>query len=469
MEVFHVRASGDRWLVVVAAGLAIFMAQLDTTIVNVALPTMRLELGVSAGAIEWVVLGYVVPLIALSLLCGRWLDSSGRRAATTLATTGFGLASIAVAVVPGLAGVIAARVAQGAFASALLAAAPVLAVEAVRADARGRALGIVAALAPLGALAGPTVGGRLVDAIGWRSIFLVNVPVALTVLAVLLTLQDDRPLAGIRRAWVVEAGSIAAAAAIAIGSLSMASSHGPQWLAGTVLACFPLGFWRRSATSQPFRDLVGSPGMRAPHLALLTSYGALLGAQFLIPFFMQQTLRTSAAVVGLTLLAYPAATAVVGLVSGALVDRGSPRAVAVSGAAVLTAGVALLAPLSSGWSPVAVAWRLAIVGVGFGLFVTPTQTVVLTNAGTDRVGRASASTNLARQAGLALGPAVATLAWGLGGYQSGGMRAGLLVDVGLSAATVVAAALFITRRPDRRARAQVQDRSPNHLAAVPHQ
>jgi NAD(P)H:quinone oxidoreductase type IV len=430
----------------VAAGLAIFMAQLDTTIVNVALPTMRSDLGLSAGAVEWMVLGYLIPLMALSLLFGRWIDRSGGRAVATVATTGFGMASVAAAALPGAAGVISARVIQGAFASALLAAAPVLAIGAVRIEARGRALGVVSTLAPLGALAGPALGGALVDAFGWRSIFLVNVPVAAVVVSLVRRSEDARPLTGIHGAWLGEAALLASAAALALMSLSFAADNGLPWLLGVLLAGAPLLWWSRTQASRPVRDLLRRPGVRAPHVALLTSYTSLLGVQFLIPFFMQNQMQSTTAVVGFTVLAYPAAAAAAGPVSGSLSDRRGRRAVAVCGATVLALGVTLLAPLSSGWSPVDVGWRLALIGLGFGLFVTPIQAVVLEAAGADRVGLASATTNVARQAGLALGPAIGTLAWGLDQYQTGGMRAGVVTAAALGFAAVAAATCASERR-----------------------
>lgn len=433
------RHGGDRWSIVVAAGLAIFMAQLDTTIVNVALPTMGADLHAQAGVLEWVVLGYLIPLIALSLLCGRWLDGSGQRAAATIASAGFAVASVLVAAAPQVIALVIARVGQGAFAAALLAAAPVLAVDAVREQARGRALGVVSTLAPLGALTGPALGGQLVDLVGWRVIFLVNVPVAVAVLLLVRRLDDRRRLRAPEWWWVGEAMLLAAAAILALGALSLATTHGLPWLLGLAVAAAPVLWWRRTRTSRPVRELVAERGMRAPHVALLTSYTAVLAAQFLVPFFMQQTLHTSAGVVGLTLLAYPAASALVGLASGTLADRRGPRAVAAIGAAVCTVGLVLLAPLQP-WTPVAIGWRLAVVGVGFGLLVTAVQTAALANAGPDRLGLTTATTNLARQAGLAVGPAVATLAWGLGGYGASGMRAGFVAAAVFAGASVVAAA-----------------------------
>src|SRR5690606_10190510 len=118
------------------------------------------------------------------LLAGRWLDTVSHRGALTLSVAGFAVASAAAGASPGIGALIAARVVQGAFAAGLLALAPVLAATAVRHEARGRALGLMSTLAPLGAISGPALGGQLIETLGWPWIFYVNVPLAAVVVAI---------------------------------------------------------------------------------------------------------------------------------------------------------------------------------------------------------------------------------------------------------------------------------------------
>jgi MFS family permease len=451
---------GSRWALVVAAGLVIFMAQLDTTIVTVALPTIERELGAATTSAEWVALGYVVPLIALTLASGRWLDSVDHRPALVTATIGFAGASVAAGLAPTIGPLIAARVVQGAFAALLLALAPVLAVDAVPASARGRALGVVSTLAPLGAVAGPLAGGQLVDAAGWPWIFLVNVPIAVLVVAVgRRELPPSGRLSPPKPEWAAEAALLGGSAVALLLALSLAPSHGVAWLL-LLLAVPPLlAGWLRTKASLPVRRLVRSPGLPAPHIALVASYTALLLVQFLVPFYLRRTLGVSAAATGLTLLAYPAATALAGPVGGALTDRRDPRTVALAGACVLAFGVVLSAPLDAGWRPLDLAWRLAVVGAGFGLFVTPVQTIALTSAPRELLATTSASTNLARQIGIALGPALATAIWAAAGFTPGGMRAAVAAAAAIGAVAVVALVRAPRTVPDRGRRAR-PDSSP---------
>jgi MFS family permease len=433
---------------VVAAGLAIFMAQLDATIVMVALPSIQRGLGVAPAAAEWVVLGYLVPLIGLSLMGGRWVDVVGQRAALTVGSIGFAVASVAAGAAPGITTLIAARVAQGAFGAVLLAVAPVLAVSAVVESARSRALAVVSTLAPLGAMSGPAAGGVLVDTLGWPWIFYLNVPVATVVVAIGwagLPAGDGWRLP--RPGWVGEAATFGGAAVAVLLGLTLAVSEHPAWLVVALVAVPLLALWRRSATSRPVRSLLASRSMARIHLALATAYTSVLLVQFLAPFYLQGVLGVSPAITGAVVLAYPAAAAAAAPLSGLLADRRGPRLPALAGVALVVVGLMLLVPLGEDWPPIGVAWRLAIVGLGFGLFVTPVQAMALSIAPPDLLATTSASTNLARHVGLALGPAIGTAAWAVGSYTVAGMRAGVAVACALGALTILAVAQVSPPRP----------------------
>lgn len=140
-------AGTNRWWPVFSAGLAVFMVQLDVTIVNVALPTIETDLGTRVVVTEWVVLGYLLPLIGLSLGAGRWLDVADTRRALRLASVGFAVFSVGAGLARDISLLIAARVGQGVLAVVLLALAPVIATVAVQPQARGRAIGIAMLLA----------------------------------------------------------------------------------------------------------------------------------------------------------------------------------------------------------------------------------------------------------------------------------------------------------------------------------
>jgi MFS family permease len=149
-------ASPKRWVVVGAADAAIFMAMLDASIVNVALPTIGADLGVGPDQAQWVVLAYLLAVASIVLPTGRWLDTVGRRSALMFGVGGFAVSSAVAAAAPSFAWLIGARVAEGAFGAVILALVPVVVAGAVSACERGRAIGIVATVGPLGSVARPS-------------------------------------------------------------------------------------------------------------------------------------------------------------------------------------------------------------------------------------------------------------------------------------------------------------------------
>ena len=190
----------DRWGLVVAASLAIFVAQLDATIVNVALPSIA-----DASAGQWVVLGYLAPIIGLALCAGRWVDANDPRRVLRLACLGFATFTVLCGLSPSVGWLVAARVGQGVFAVVLLALVPVLTTVAVSPSKRARAFGISMLFGTAGGMTGPVLGGWLVESYGWPWIFYVTVPVLVLVVVVSArALPAGERLAWPARTWLVE-------------------------------------------------------------------------------------------------------------------------------------------------------------------------------------------------------------------------------------------------------------------------
>ncbi|OLT16974.1 hypothetical protein BJF78_13635 [Pseudonocardia sp. CNS-139] len=182
-------ARDDRAAVAVA-GLLSFAAMLDMNVVNLALPAVAGSFAVDPRAAQWVVLGYAVPAVALLLPAGRWLDGVPLRPAVLLGVTGFGLANVLAVLAPTLPALVGLRFLQGCAGAVVMVLMPVLAAVAVAPQRRGRAMAVPATAGPIGGVAGPALGGPLIDLVGWRSVF---VPVVLVcVLAGWLLLRHAR-------------------------------------------------------------------------------------------------------------------------------------------------------------------------------------------------------------------------------------------------------------------------------------
>ncbi|UYM04317.1 MFS transporter [Solicola gregarius] len=440
----------NRWSVVVAMGLVIFMATLDMSVVNVALPVIEDEYGVGTEASQWVILGYLLPLIAVTLPSGRYLDRAGTRATMLLSVGGFALSSVAVGLAPSLGLIIGARAAQGAFAGVLFALLPVVVTGAVRPQARGRAMAVAITLGPLGSVAGPVVGGVLVDTWGWPWIFWVNLPVALAVMYVAATRMDaDGGLNSPARSLYVETAVVGFAGSAVLLGLTFAADGQLAWLGLTVVAGPALFAWYRIPGSRTTIGALRRTTVAYAHLGLAAAATANAALLFLMPFFTMRVLDMSAAETGLAILAFPAATAVVGPLAGVLTDGWGAARTAAVGSAILVAGLASLVPLSASWSAADIAWRLAVTGAGMGLFFGPNMTQLMAAAPPELVGTVGATSSLVRELGFLLGPTLVTAAWTLAGDGAAGLRVAAVVPAAIGVGAIGAAVLLL--RPTRSA------------------
>ncbi|MGW2707188.1 MFS transporter [Streptomyces sp. NPDC001340] len=409
----------DHWRLVGLAGLLSFVAMLDMNIVNVALADIADGLRVSSVTAQWAVLGYQLPVVALLLPAGRWLDGVGLRPAVLTATAGFGLCSALAALAPWAVWLIAARLAQGAFAAALFVLMPVLAIRSVRPEARGRAMSVPATLGPLGAVTGPAVGGLLLDHFGWHSVFLVKLPFcALALVVAWRALPRDGRLRPPGRRESADALLVAGGVAVLLLALTLAADT-PVWLLLALAAVPPVWWWLRGPGGRPVAGVLRASALLRPHgavLALATGFAAL---HYVVALHLQRDDGVSATATGLTVLAFPLAMGLAGPLGGRLADRYGARPVAVTGAVLTASGLLLCIPLGDGWSPVDVAWRLALAGLGMGLNGGPAQALVMGAAPPDRTATVGSTVQLARCLGFALGPALATTAWSLAGTRSG--------------------------------------------------
>ncbi|GLZ42023.1 MFS transporter [Actinokineospora sp. NBRC 105648] len=441
----------SRWGAVVAAGLAVFVSTVDMNVVGVALPTLGQRFGAGPGAVQWVVLAYVLPLVALVLPVGRWADGAGTRPAFLLAVLGFGAASVLVAASTGLPVMIVARGVQGVFGA--LVAALVMSVigRSVRPADAGRAMGLVAAVGPLGGAVGPALGGVLIAEFGWRSVFLINVPVCLA--AAWLGLRSipagDGGLPAPRRSWLADAlllGAAGSALILGLQELGRPGARPPWAFALPVVAVGAVALWVRRPAARPVRAVLADSPVRGWLLALLAG-GVVSGALgFLTPYLLAGTLRVPTAQVGLVMLAMPAGMVLCAPLGGVLGDRWGQRRTALAGTCLMLVGAALLVPAATDWGPTGVAWRLLLVGAGSGLLAAPAQAAIMTGVPPARTATAGALSALLLNVGFALGPALGSMTWGLRGNSATGMATAFATAAVAAAVSTACVTLVRGRR-----------------------
>jgi EmrB/QacA subfamily drug resistance transporter len=469
-----------RWLGLAALCSAFFMVILDVAIVNVALPTIEVDLGFSAKDLQWVVSAYALTFGGLLLLGGRTADLLGRR---RIFMAGIGLFS-AASLLAGLAWsdsiLILARALQGVGAAVMTPAAlSILMTTFKEGKERNTALGIWGAVGASGGTIGVLLGGILTDTIGWEWIFFLNVPVGLAVIALApLLLTESRVKEGKRRFDL--AGGLSVTAGIAVLVYGLVEANDAGWASAQTLGLFAasaalLGLFtviehRSQAPLMPF-SIFRIRAVTGSNVAGLALGGAVFGMIFILTLYMQQVLGYSPIETGVAWLAMSLTALASSIAASMIVTRTGPRIPLVTGLLTGAAGLALLTQVSAGGSYVGdLLPGLLVMGAGLGMAFVAMSIGALEGVEEKDAGLASGLTNTTQQVGGALGVAVlSTLALSRtddllsSGTQTAvalteGFQIALAAGAGFALAGA-AAAFFLIGRP-RRQRVPIPEEAP---------
>lgn len=417
------------WFAVAAVCVGAFMGQLDASIVTVALPTLQRTFDASVGAVTWVGLAYLLVLVATVTAVGRFADMWGRKLLYVYGFVIFTGASVLCGLAPTLGTLCGFRALQAVGAAMLQANSLAIIVLVMPARSLGRAIGLQGAAQALGLAMGPTVGGLLLAAGGWRLIFFVNVPFGIfgAVAAVLLIPRSRDLAARVRFDWT-GLGLFFPAIAALLCAITFGTQTG--WGSPVIVASFVgtavLGVvfvWHERRSRDPmldlglFRNVQFSSGIASG----LGSYLVMFGVLLLVPFFFERGLGLGTARSGLELMAMPVAFGVVAPFAGRLADRLGARPLTVSGMAVVTLALVLLGAFRPDtWWFLAL---LALVGAGMGLFTSPNNASIMGAAPGQQAGMASGVLNMTRGTGTALGLALTGTVFSVAGGGGGGAAA----------------------------------------------
>jgi len=452
-----------RWWALIGASLAVFMSALDSNVVNVALPIMARTFHTER-QIRWVVLGYILPGTALLGAFGALSDSLGRRAVTLIGVSLFLAGSVLCGLAQNLDQMIVFRVIQGIGAAAIGSAIIAIATVNFAPEERGRAMSVIGLIAPLGAVVGPSLGGLLIGALGWPSIFYINMPFGALALFLIIRLLPRDSARGAKVFDIPGAALFTVALLFLILGLNPAdgriSTLDILLLAGSAAAVAGLVFVERRAADPLVPPLLVRQGaFTIPMMGIMTFAIVGTGLGFVLPFFLEATLGLSPERTGLTLLFFPLMMAITSQVGGRLSDRFNPKLPAAVGAAISLVGIALFLPMNAAWHPVDVALRGAVIGTGFGFFISPSAVAVMAATPRDHVGVGGALINTSRFLGFALGPTLATIFWnpGIQGAASiSSMRTVVAVMVLAQMVTLVTVLGYRVTKQERQARPSVE-------------
>jgi EmrB/QacA subfamily drug resistance transporter len=442
-----------RW-VLLATVLGSSMALLDGTVVNLALPRIAEDLDASFGGLQWILNGYTLALAALILVGGALGDRLGRRRMFLVGAVGFTVASVLCALSVGVPMLVAARVAQG-VAAALLTPASLAIIEAsfVRED-RGRAIGAWSGLGGVATAVGPFLGGWLVEAVSWRLIFVLNVPLGIAVVAVgLRHLPESRDPTATGRLDV--AGSVLGAGALAALTLGLGESSWPVAAVGAIALVVFVVVERRTRHPLVPMSLFSSLTFSGTNVVTLLLYGALGVVFFLLALVLQGPLGFSPLAAGVATLPVTVAMLLLSSRAGALAERIGPRLPMTVGPAVMAAALLLLTGIDTDsryWSGVFPG--VTLFGLGLALTVAPLTAAALGSVDDRRAGVASGVNNAVARTGQVLAVAAVPLVAGFAPGEAIAPEAlldGFRTTMGAAAvAALVAAAVAwsTVRRPE---------------------
>jgi len=396
-----------RWLGLAGIGSGVFMFTLDGSIVNVALPTLAQYFGASLATLQWIPLAYLLVIASLVLGAARLGDVHGRKRAYLFGLGVFTAASVLCGLAPSVGWLIVFRVLQGFGAVFVSALGGAIIAQTFPQNERGRALGVISSAVTLGVALGPTIGAFIIDWVGWRWMFLVNIPVGLAAMAIVSRVIPDIAPAPTRLPvdWL---GTLLIA--VAVGGFSLALTFGQRagFDAALPLALFASSalalvafFFSQTQVDAPLLELklFANHTFTAGLAMGVLAFAVLSATSFTMPFFLQLGLGLPIATVGLLMAISPIIGAITSPIGGALSDRFGPRWVSLIGLLLMAAGGLLMSRLDESTTILRFALSISPVGFGMALFSAANNSAVMNSVARERLGIASGLLSLSRTLG----------------------------------------------------------------------
>lgn len=392
-----------------------FMATLDSSIVNVALPMMAEKLSVSTEAIAWVVTAYLIVIATTILIFGKLGDIIGKIRVFKYGIAIFTIGSLMCGLANSFTVLVMARIIQAVGAAGAMATNQGIITQVFPRNERGRALGMAGTSVALGSLVGPPLGGFIVSVLSWKYIFLINIPIGIFAL-----IMGARVLPAIEK-FTKEKFDIKGALLIIIviltlfGSLIRGEDLGytkPIIITGLVIAALSMIMFIKieKRMSEPllqleiFKNMLFSLSL----LCAFISFVAISCSNIIQPFYLQNVMNLSPAVTGLILMAFPMILAIVAPISGYLSDIIGSEILTFLGLTLTSVGLFLMSTLNQHSSILTLVTFVIIMSIGNGLFQSPNTSLIMSTVTTNRLGIAGSVNALVRNLGMVFGISMAT-------------------------------------------------------------
>ncbi len=442
-------------LTLFTVGTGTLLSAMAGSTVTLALPSIASEMGVALHVVSWVMLAFLLSATVLMLIVGRAGDIFGHARVYLIGFFLFGFSSFAAGAAPSIHILIGARILQGISGAMVMATGPALLTTTISPSQRGKALGILATSTYTGLTIGPSLGGWLIYGMSWRWVFYLNIPVSIVIFLLGLKFLPRSKKSEAAPFDIV--GSLTLISGLPL--LLLAIGQGEQWgwssLPTVALAAgglILLGVFVRIQMRREFPllnlTLFRSPVFTGSVLSALCNYVALFIQMILLPFYLMEALGVDAKQAGLILTAQPFLMALSASPSGWLSDRIGSRAPAVAGMLILTAGLGGLSGIGPQSEPTTVAFWLAVMGLGTGIFISPNSSALMGAAPKTQQGVAGSVLAVSRNLGMMAGVALSTAIFQAMGGSIGGswqatdfhaLRTTLLIAAGFGFLGAVAA------------------------------
>ena len=423
-----------KWYVFAAMAVGTFASVVDHGSVGVALPSIATHFHAPIPSVQWLMIGFAMTIIALLLPMGRLADLIGAKRVYIIGSGVIIAGSIAAGTSSDLAVLILARILQGAGAAMTQGTGMAIIIGAFPPGERGKAIGLIMTMVGTGAVAGPALGGLLVDGFGWRSVFFATIPmVVISVAMCMAVLPNGSGSLSVRSPqrprfdWL---GAFLSSSALLALLLGISNVHRVGWTSPPILAAVCVfvvllaGFiWWELRYASPmlelrlFRRRNFFLGVTANYLMFMGSSATL----FMTPFYLQNVLGFRPSVAGLAVVPGAMCMAILGPLSGRWSDRFGWRKFTVAGLMLSTTGIAILSQMTAESSLLHVIPALMLTSSGMGTFYSPNSSSILSAVERDNHGVISGLVNLIRNAGnvvsIAVATAIVTATMGSMGYE----------------------------------------------------
>ena len=411
---FGITERNRRWWILAAMCSAMAMASLDTTVINVALPSIQDDLDIGIAGLEWTVNGFALTLAVLLVSAGRMGDLYGRRRMFLVGMVIFAIASVVAGAAPNAVSLIGSRALQGVGAALMLPATLSILTHAFPPAQQSRAIGLWAGVGGIALALGPVVGGLLTEQVSWRAVFYINVPIVIAgLLVTLAAVPESRDEESERGLDIAGNATLSLSLTALLVGLIQAPSWG--WTSTITIALFAgsllgLGAFVRIETRArvPMIDFraLKAPQFISANLAGFAVFFLVLAALVYLAIYMQSVLGYDALDTGIRFLPGTALIVVAAPLAGVLVDRVNPRYLIASGLVLTAVGTLLLTRITADTGYGLVAAALAFIGVGMGLSITPMSASAVAVVRREKAGMASGVLVMMRQLGAAFGVAI---------------------------------------------------------------